>query len=274
MRPHRPFLFTADYPYGITRTAFRRFPKAQKIDLMVEWFYQNYEDPAQSTPYESAEGGYQYVWGGPYDANIAIGDEFGGLVPDKWIEEAVKQVESDGIYDWAPIHRNDDYDEEPSPEPSLDDVPDEAGPAFGSDEDHRARQKAAAALDELSRQLDTPRPIGMGHNQPPEDIDTEETSAPETFKPIVEELRDEFDKPEPSISLIKRLAYLLRDGMVSATKWAGRKLDIVVDEAAKATGKALVVTAGVAGEPHLHTAFEKAYEAIVSWLHVVTTLPF
>jgi hypothetical protein len=198
---------------------------------------------------------------------------FGGLVPDKWIEEAVNEAERDGIHDWAPINRDNDYDDEPAPEPSLDDIPDEAGPAFGTDEDYRARQQAATALDALSRELDAQRPIGIGHNQPPEDIDTEETSAAETLKPIVQELRDEFDKPEPSIPLVKRLAYRLRDGMVSATKWAGGKLDIVVDEAAKATGKALVVTAGVAGEPHLHSAFAKAYEAIVSWLHVVTS-PF
>jgi len=98
MRSPRPFLFTAEYPHGISRTGFRRFPKSEKIDLMVEWFYQNYEDPANSTPYESAEGGYQYIWGGPYDANDEIGSMFGGLVPDKWIEEAVDRVQRHGIY--------------------------------------------------------------------------------------------------------------------------------------------------------------------------------
>jgi hypothetical protein len=273
MRPRRPFLITDEYPYELTRTAFRRLPKAKKIEKMVEWFYQNFEDPVNRTPYESAEGGYQYIWGGPYDANDEIGSKFGGLVPDEWIEQAVNEVQKDGIYDWAPVHRDDDYDDEPSPEPSLDDIPNEAGPVFGTEEDYRARQTATTALDELQRQLDAPRPIGIGHNQPPEDIDTEETSAANTLKPVVQELRDEFDKPEPSISLIKRLAYQLRAGMAAVAKWAGRKLDIVVDEAAKATGKALVVTAGVASEPHLHSAFAKAYEAVVNWLHLVT-LPF
>ena len=28
----------------------------------------NFEDPANETPYESSEGGYIYIWGGPYDA--------------------------------------------------------------------------------------------------------------------------------------------------------------------------------------------------------------
>jgi hypothetical protein len=57
----------------------------------------------------------------------------------------------------------------------------------------------------------------------------------------------------------------------SATKWAAKKVDIMVDEAAKTTGKALVVAASLAGEPHLHSAFAKAYEAVVGWLNIVTS---
>jgi len=237
---------------------------------MVEWFSMNFEDPAMSTPYDGAEGGYQYVWGGPYDANDEIGSMFAGLVPDKWIEEAVNEVEIDSIHHWAPINRNNDYDDEPTPEPSLDDIPDVAGPAFGTDEDYAARQRAATSLDELRHALDAARPIGIGHNRPPEDIDAEEATSVEAFKPLVQVLREEFDNPAPSIPLVKRLAYQIRDGMLSATKWAGRKLDIVVDEAAKTTGKALGMAAVFASEPHLHSAFAKAYEAVVSWLHMVT----
>jgi hypothetical protein len=277
MRSRGPFLFTAEYEHGVTRTDFRRLPKSEKIKLMVEWFYQNFEDPTNRTPYETAEGGFQYIWGGPYDANNEIGSMFGGLVPDKWIEEAVDEVQRDGIYDWAPVRRDDDYDEEPLPEPSLDDIPDEPGPAFGTDEDFRARQTAATALDELRRELDRPRPIGIGHNRPPEELDAEETSSAEAFKPIVQELREEFDKPEPSIPLVKRLAYRLRDGMLSATKWGGRKLDIVADEAAKSIGKTIgptLLVLGGASDPHLRSAFAQAYEAVVNWLHVVTSTPF
>jgi hypothetical protein len=240
---------------------------------MVEWFCQNYEDPGEHTPYETAEGGFQYVWGGPYDANEEIGSKFAGLVPDKWIEEAVNEVEIDGIIEWAPVRTDSDYDDEPIPEPSLDDIPDEAGPPYGTERDYRARNRAITALDELISKIDPPRPIGIGHNRPPEELDAEEASSAEDFKPIVQELRQEFDKPEPSITLVKRLAYRLRDGLSSATKWAGKKLDIMVDEAAKTTGKTLVVAAGLASEPHLHSAFAQAYDAVVNWLHVVTS-PF
>ena len=38
---------------------------SEQVELMKEWFYENYEDPANRTPYESAEGGYIWIWGGP-----------------------------------------------------------------------------------------------------------------------------------------------------------------------------------------------------------------
>ncbi|MET3972872.1 hypothetical protein ABIB94_007871 [Bradyrhizobium sp. JR7.2] len=58
--------------HGITRTQFRRMRKDQKREVMIQWFSANYEDPAVSTPYESAEGGYQYIWGGPYETLLAL----------------------------------------------------------------------------------------------------------------------------------------------------------------------------------------------------------
>ena len=48
----------------------------EAVEAMVDWFAANYEDPAQSTPYDSSEGGYQYIWGGPYDAEEEIWGAF------------------------------------------------------------------------------------------------------------------------------------------------------------------------------------------------------
>ena len=52
---------------SLTATALRRANRETKLDAMRTWFYANYEDPAECTPYESAEGGYIYIWGGPYE---------------------------------------------------------------------------------------------------------------------------------------------------------------------------------------------------------------
>jgi hypothetical protein len=43
--------------------------KEDQMELMEEWFRKHFEDPAERTPYESAEGGYIYIWGGPFDAH-------------------------------------------------------------------------------------------------------------------------------------------------------------------------------------------------------------
>ena len=83
--------------------------KQERIDSLVEWFRENYEDPAHRLPYNTREGGYQWIYGGPYDAN----EELGGRFPEESeeiIEAAVEEIQSDGIFDWAPAPKPEDYD--------------------------------------------------------------------------------------------------------------------------------------------------------------------
>lgn len=94
----------------ITAADFRDLHPARRIEVMLQWFHDNYEDPAVRTPYESAEGGYQWIWGGPYDAREQIGDEFSDIADEDEIEAAVDEVEKDGLVDWAPKERPGDYD--------------------------------------------------------------------------------------------------------------------------------------------------------------------
>lgn len=73
---------------------------------MRRWFCGRYEDPANVTPYSSEEGGYIFVWGGPYDPNDVIKQQFGGLV-----EYEVMKVLIDDLYSevgdmWAPIEHD------------------------------------------------------------------------------------------------------------------------------------------------------------------------
>ena len=50
---------------------------------MEAWFRFRFEDPAHNTPYDSAEGGYIWVSGGPYGAREQIEEQFLGIVPMK-----------------------------------------------------------------------------------------------------------------------------------------------------------------------------------------------
>lgn len=94
--------YTDDDDQGKTPSGLKRLSRAKQREYLLHWFYRNFEDPAQKTPHDSSEGGYLYIWGGPYDANDALATEFGDIVSEDMINEAVEEVESDGIFDWAP----------------------------------------------------------------------------------------------------------------------------------------------------------------------------
>ena len=66
------------YQYIITRTALGKMEKKRQLDIMRQWFYERYEDPVNSQPYESSEGGYIYINGGPFDAREELETEFYG----------------------------------------------------------------------------------------------------------------------------------------------------------------------------------------------------
>ncbi|MDD9990834.1 MAG: hypothetical protein OXP75_03455, partial [Rhodospirillales bacterium] len=79
-----------------------------RIDTLVEWFFERFEDPAHRLPYETAEGGFQWIYGGPFDAREQLEENF----PDEAghvIDAAVDRIESDGLTEWAPVSKPEDY---------------------------------------------------------------------------------------------------------------------------------------------------------------------
>jgi hypothetical protein len=70
--------------------------------LLSTWFLQRYEDPGENCPYESAEGGYQYIWGGPYDAGEELHNAWAGIFDDTFLESVATRLEADhGCYEWS-----------------------------------------------------------------------------------------------------------------------------------------------------------------------------
>lgn len=63
-----------------------------QLDVMRQCFFENYEDPVNNTPYESAEGGYIYIYGGPYEALEGLQNEFRDIVPDAVIEQLADEL--------------------------------------------------------------------------------------------------------------------------------------------------------------------------------------
>jgi hypothetical protein len=261
--PERPPFLEDGSQFGVSRTAFRRMRKADKRELMLAWFHQNFEDPANRTPYESAEGGYQWIWGGPYEAKDELYSMFGDLVPEALIDEVVEEVERDGLTNWAPVSSPDDYDdrEPPGELPSLDVFLDQPSPRYGTPADFEARARARTALTRLQQALDRPRTIGIGHNQPPEEPDEIKE-----LRPAVAELRAEFAKSNPAIHNVKRWANALRDAVIASTKWIGKKL---IGGVLAGMGTAAGVELWQYYNPTLHHAFN----AIIQWLHIAATIP-
>jgi hypothetical protein len=70
------------------------------VQLMVDWFLANYENPVERTPYESAEGGYQYIWGGPYYPEQELNNKFGETYSAKDIEAATEKV-CETAFEWT-----------------------------------------------------------------------------------------------------------------------------------------------------------------------------
>lgn len=68
-------------------------PEEERIygDL-AEWFLARYEDPNENCPYESAEGGYQFIWGGPYDAEEELFDAWGHLYDMALITQVAERL--------------------------------------------------------------------------------------------------------------------------------------------------------------------------------------
>lgn len=96
--------------HQISREQLAELPPEEQRAYMRTWFFQNYEDPAERTPYESSEGGYIYIWGGPYDARDELGSEFGDVVPEAVIEGLVDELEYH-CTEWTSAEKPEDYDQ-------------------------------------------------------------------------------------------------------------------------------------------------------------------
>jgi hypothetical protein len=129
------------------------------IEAIKTWFFENFEDPVHSTPYVSAEGGYMYIWGGPYETRDIIENIFADTASEELIKAAVEEIEQEGD-EWVPSsNRRQPPEDEDHDRPSPKELHQEM------------QQRVRSLVETLSR---TPvLPAGIGHNRPPEPLDIE-----------------------------------------------------------------------------------------------------
>ena len=78
----------------------------ESIAEIKKWFFENYEDLANSLPYESKVGGYQWIHGEPVDTEEAIYEHFYEKHSEEILKEAIDEI---GRYEqWSPIPQNEE----------------------------------------------------------------------------------------------------------------------------------------------------------------------
>lgn len=90
----------------VTPSELRRLSKDAQEQVMRHWFGQNFMDPNE-LPYDSGEGGYQWIWGSPSDPKDALENEFSGKVSDELIESLADEY-IDISHEWSPQPDEDD----------------------------------------------------------------------------------------------------------------------------------------------------------------------
>lgn len=88
---------------------FNNMSPEEQVVNMRNWFFEYFEDPVERTPYESSEGGYIYIWGGPYIAHDEL-SVFSGFVDDELIESLANELSRD-CPEWTSAERPSDYED-------------------------------------------------------------------------------------------------------------------------------------------------------------------
>ena len=101
--------FIRNFEHFLSAEDLRDADRDAQLDAMITWFRKRFEDPAERTPYESAEGGYIWIWGGPYDAREELTTEFTDLVSADLIDKLASEFEQE-CWQWAPTPSREDYD--------------------------------------------------------------------------------------------------------------------------------------------------------------------
>lgn len=244
------------YEATISPDSLRDLPEETQVRVMVHWFFERYEDPAHRTPYETREGGYQWIWGGPYSAKDELYSEFHGFAAEELIERAIEEIQSDGIFDWAPVPSPDDYDDDRSPEDDL-------APSPVASSEEQFRRSVVERLDELRAAIDELKATpGVGHNNPPGPI-SDAVAAIDGLRDAADIVRNEASAPVPDRQKAEKSANIFRSAFDVFKSAVRRLAEEKVKQGLSAGAEAIW--------PHLVSAAERAADAIVCW---ISSLPW
>jgi hypothetical protein len=281
------YYYSEDDFNGVTPGRLKRLSRARQKEYMRYWFHRNFEDPVNETPYNSKEGGYLYIWGGPYDAGDELYNEFGSLVSEQRIEKVINEVEADGISDWAPGPDHPDHQEAhrewEADRPQNEDLPVEpldhiisqleadVKPRYGDTIELELRRELIDRLSQLTQAMVPPHG-GIGHNNPPPDDENSSVIVIDEVRDATTVISNELATPEPDALRVANATSRLK----TALRWFGKKLDVAADSFAKEVGgmagKVAVAAAVVYVYPPLGELIADIVSRLVQWLGYVTSI--
>jgi len=106
-------IFDVEGPFDPSDSWLQSAERDEQLIAMRGWFCARFCDPAHETPYNSREGGYLFVNGGPFNPSTELHDRFDDIADDELIEEVINELICEVGEEWAPIRSAplDDYDE-------------------------------------------------------------------------------------------------------------------------------------------------------------------
>lgn len=225
--------------------------RAEAVEKIRNWFFKNFDDPAQETPYDGREGGYFFIHGGPFDTRDIIEESFGELVSQDTIELAITTIEEDGGPDWAPAgHRVLPPDE-----------PQEDLPVTIA----ALHNKMLRKLDSVERAFEELRspPAGIGHNNPPQCIEPMVLDSVELaeLRNAVALLKAQPAEPTKMLDSVAQAASTLANLGKKIAGYCAKQTDAFISQTVKSAGEelgkwlvrsGLVLAAAVAASNWLH----------------------
>lgn len=214
-------------PLTIPPDDFEGMDTEDAVALIKSWFGENFEDPVETTPYISAEGGYQYIWGGPYNTRDIIENVFADSASDELIAAAIQEIEHNAT-EWVPnSNRRQPPEEDELPEPT------DAAAL------HAEMHVRIAALEQALAHLPSAS-AGIGHNHPPEpieDVPLNYADREDLAKALAVLKAQPVAPPQDdSVTTVAAVATVTAQAE-KAQSWLSRQLDVFASEAVKEAGK-------------------------------------
>lgn len=206
--------------------------RADAIEAMETWFFEQFEDPQVEMPRDSEEQSFKFPWGGPFEASDVLHGEFSHQFDEATVTAAVEHIERDGTVEWAPTSHGDFY-EHPDSEPD--------------EEPEAARRKLAGRILDHLDLLETAiaampgQPGNIGHNAPPEEIGLPPYGDEEVaeIKTAIAETRTELAGAAPDVAVLATQSRRFEQWGKKLGLWLAKKGDLAVDELIKNGIKAI-----------------------------------